>query len=159
MQLLLLSCILVLLLAHRAANLRRKDEPIRKQCPVLSPHSPAAYIKSPEQQHSSFLSGKGLDLRCFAEQVLQEHQNLFSLYPDPILNQKVQSLTHQQSHPPRKPCSCSPWGVDPDDIQVTEVDALLVQPAVAGTSLGPGVHSQVGLQQRMAHTCSRRRKG
>lgn len=47
-----------------------------------------------------------------------------------------------------------PRRVDPDDIQVTEVDALLIQPAVAGAPLGPQVcgRAEVGLQGRLPHT-------
>lgn len=54
--------------------------------------------------------------------------------------------------------SCSPGCVDPDDVQVTEVDAFLVQPAVAGTSLGPGRRGQVRLAREMAQTCGSARR-
>lgn len=32
-----------------------------------------------------------------------------------------------------------PWGVDPDDVQMAEVDALFIVPAVTGAALGPDV--------------------
>lgn len=43
---------------------------------------------------------------------------------------------------------------------MTEVDALLIQPAVAGAPLGSQVRgrAEVGLQGRLPHTCSRRRR-
>lgn len=68
------------------------------------------------------------------------------------------AAAHQRSRP-RALRSCSPRCVDPDDVQVTEVDAFLIQPAVAGTSLGPRRRGQVGLGRGMAQTCSTRREG
>lgn len=39
----------------------------------------------------------------------------------------------------------SPGRVDPDDVQVAEVDALLVVPVAAGAAFGPDVASVLGL--------------
>lgn len=39
----------------------------------------------------------------------------------------------------------SPGGVDPDDVQVAEVDALLVLPVAAGAAFGPAVASGLSL--------------
>ena len=33
--------------------------------------------------------------------------------------------------------AASPWRVNPDNIQVTEVDAFFIIPAVAGAAFGP----------------------
>lgn len=42
----------------------------------------------------------------------------------------------------------SPGGVDPDDVQVAEVDALLVLPVAAGAAFGPAVASGPSLGRR-----------
>lgn len=34
--------------------------------------------------------------------------------------------------------AASPWRVDPDNIQVAEVDAFFIIPAVTGAAFGPG---------------------
>lgn len=51
----------------------------------------------------------------------------------------------------------SPRGIDPDNIEMTEVNTLLIHPVAAGASLGPQVFDaavcrQVGVCWRMAQT-------
>lgn len=39
----------------------------------------------------------------------------------------------------RRRSGYSLWGVDPDDVQMAEVDALFIIPAVTGAAFGPDV--------------------
>lgn len=94
-------------------------------------------------------------MQCSPKQVLQvQNQDPFpsSSNLTPSSNRKHNHSSEAVPQPKEKLCPCSPRCVDPDDIQVTEVDAFFIQPAIAGTSLGPRVRSQGGLQRRVAHT-------
>lgn len=47
-------------------------------------------------------------------------------------------------------CSAvSPWRIDPDDIQVAEVDTFFIIPAVAGAALGPDMVWMRTLSRRL----------
>lgn len=122
--------ILVLLLARRDTNLSKAQ---RKQ---QAEHSPGlalcSHLAYAEPEHSWSLAGRwqGLDLLCSSEEVLQELPNRGTLLYLPLTpahppSEVIYSPT-EHPHPPRKLRACLPWCVDPDDVQVTEVNAFLI---------------------------------
>lgn len=68
--------------------------------------------------------------------------------------ESLEKLTkaHYQKQPFKKNSEVRgslPWCIDPDYVQVTEVDALSVLPVVTGASLGPDVVRMNRLDRRL----------
>lgn len=138
----------VLLRARRGANLR-KSRAREEAAPCAFTPTPGGWTNTRAAAAARFVpfwAGRAPWSRCCRSTGSLSHP----------LQQKVQPLPISRAPP--SAALCSPRCVDPDDVQVTEVDAFLIQPAVAGTSLAPRPRGQVRLGRGMAQTCSKQHR-